>query len=321
MLRKHLLTKLATATLVASLATSFATLGTTTAHAATTTKAVKLSCRTNGAPMQYNVTRSMTADLVITAPDNVKAGENTVVRVRYVPEMTPGKESIATMKQLKDIVLRFTLDSPDAFVTAKAVGSGKFMMNPATISLVGGNMLVMSGMNAAVNGKDTAWEPPALDITMKAPKDGKVLNTVHLAVEGASGEFNNPANAMTMKTVTDSILGELTIQLNCQALSGPDTFSSIPVVGTAPSASTVAPTSSTTKPDGTTKNTSSTPTVTTDANGLQRVDQDIYAEEFNGGGTPGWLVAVIVIVCLAVAGGIGYGIHYGIKKKKDRQMS
>ena len=40
-----------------------------------------------------------------------------------------------------------------------------------------------------------------------------------------------------------------------------------------------------------------------------------YAEEFKGGGTPGWLIAVIVIVCLAAAGGIGYGIYYGVKKK------
>ena len=336
--KNHLFTKLAAATLVAGLAASFAVLGAPAAHAATVTKSVKLSCRTNGAPMKYNVTRPMNADIVITTPDNVKAGENTVVRVQYVPELTPGKESIATMKQLKDIVVRFTLDDPSAFVTAQAVGPGKFMMNPATVSLVGGNMLVMSGMNAAVNGKDTAWQPPALDITMKAPKDGNVLKTVHLTVEGPSGEFNNPANAMTMKTVTDSILGELTIQLNCQAQSGPETYATVPVVNSGtnapgsqpalgkPGASGKANSASnatghgkkgpnSAQQNGSVTNNESSPTVATDANGLQRVDQDIYAEEFKGGGTPGWLIAVIVIVCLAAAGGIGYGIYYGVKKK------
>ncbi|WQD12939.1 MAG: hypothetical protein U1U88_001083 [Lawsonella clevelandensis] len=183
------------------------------------------------------------------------------------------------------------------------------MMNPATVSLVGGNMLVMSGMNAAVNGKDTAWQPPALDITMKAPKDGNVLKTVHLAVEGPSGEFNNPANAMTMKTVTDSILGELTIQLNCQAQSGPETYAAIPVVdggtkapgsqpalgkpgvpGKANSASNAnghgkkGPSSA--QQNGSVTNDESSPTVATDANGLQRVDQTSTPKSLKVAGPP-----------------------------------
>ncbi|WQD12938.1 MAG: hypothetical protein U1U88_001082 [Lawsonella clevelandensis] len=53
---------------MAGLAASFAVLGAPAAHAATVTKSVKLSCRTNGAPMKYNVTRPMNADIVITAP-------------------------------------------------------------------------------------------------------------------------------------------------------------------------------------------------------------------------------------------------------------
>lgn len=150
---KSLLKKVLATTCAAALGMSFATWGAPGAQAATVTKAVKMSCRTNGAPFKYNVTRPMTAQVNVTAPASVQAGQNAVVRVQYsIPEGCPGKESIATMKLMKDIALRYTLDDPSAFVTARAIGIGKKMEKPAKVSLVGGNMLVMSDMDVPVNG-------------------------------------------------------------------------------------------------------------------------------------------------------------------------
>ena len=341
---KNLLRKVLATACAAALGMSFATWGAPSAHAATVTKAVKMSCRTNGAPLKYNVTRPSTAQVVVTTPENVQAGQNAVIRVQYsIPEGCPGKESIATMKEMKDIVLRYTLDDPSAFVTARAIGIGKKMTKPAAVSLVGGKMIVMSGMDVPVNGEHTYWAPPPLEITLKAPTQGTVLKTIHMSVEGASGEFNNPANAVTMKTVTEgAILGELTIQLNCQVLSGAETYATIPVVGGGkPNAAPAAPCApgkqnpGPNKPGvapgkngpGATQNNGNATlggpgaSISTDANGLQCVDEDIYAEEFEGGGTPGWLVAVIVIICLAAAGGVGYGIYYGVKNRKEKQKS
>lgn len=57
----------------------------------------------------------------------------------------------------------------------------------------------------------------------------------------------------------------------------------------------------------------------TDENGLRRVDTDIYADEDSvKNGMPGWGIALIVIIVLAAAGGIGYGIYAGKKKKKNK---
>lgn len=325
--------KICAVAVVAGMALGFTPFGFASADAATVSKDINLSCRTNGAPMKYNVTRPMSASMRITAPANVKAGQDAVVRVDYTPEPVPGKESIATMKQLRDIVLRFTLDSPSAFKTARVVGGGQHMATGAKISLVGGSLLVLSGMNVNVNGQDTAWVPPSFEIVMTAPADGNTLGTLHPAVEGAAGEFNNPGNALTMKTVTDSILGELVIQLNCQALSGGATFHSIPVVG----ADKPKPTTTSKKPKKTTtsktkasktkaskssdkkatESTSAAPK-STDASGLEILDEDIYEEENMESKTPGGLIAVIVIACLAVAGGIGYGVYRGVKKKKAK---
>lgn len=165
-----------------------------------------------------------------------------------------------------------------------------------------------------------------------------------MSVEGPSGEFNNPSNAMTMKTVTESaILGELTIQLNCQAQTSAETFATIPVVGGGNKASGSQPAAgkqnasdkqkgasgakNSAKKDGTSANRDGSATSddasasSTDANGLERVDEDVAAqdaENFEGEGTPGWLIAVIVIVCLAALGGIGYGIYYGVNKNKKK---
>ena len=61
-----------------------------TASAATVNKTIKSSCRTNGAPMNFNQTRGKTDTMTVTAPDSVKAGQEYEVRVDYKPEMIPG---------------------------------------------------------------------------------------------------------------------------------------------------------------------------------------------------------------------------------------
>lgn len=234
---EYFLKKLFAGAATIALGTSFASIGAPQAHAATATKTAPLSCRTNGAPMGYNVTRDMHTRLVVSGPDHVKAGHNTVVRVQYLPDVAPGTESIATMETLHDIVVRFTLNDPSSFVTARAVNAGQNLTKQPQISLVGGNTLVLSGMTVNVNGHDTHWAPPALELTFTAPTDGDPLKTLHLAVEGAAGKFNNPANAMTMRARTRSELGETTVQMNCQARSDASSVLTIPVTGAKDSSS------------------------------------------------------------------------------------
>ena len=235
---EYFLKKLFAGAATIALGTSFASIGAPQAHAATATKTAPLSCRTNGAPMGYNVTRDMHTRLVVSGPDSVKAGDKATVRVEYLPDATPGTESIATMETMQDIVVRFTLNDPSSFVTARAVSAGKNLAKQPQISLVGGNTLVLSGVAVNVNGHATHWAPPALELTFTAPSDGDPLKTLHLAVEGAAGKFNNPANAMTMRARTRSELGETTVQMNCQARSDASSGLTIPVTDAKDSSST-----------------------------------------------------------------------------------
>jgi len=202
-----------------------------TASAATVNKTIKSSCRTNGAPMNFNRTRGKTDTMTVTAPDSVKAGQEYEVRVDYKPEMIPGKESIAVIKSAENVVMRLTIDDPASFVTASLEGSGARLIGTPKISLVGGKTLVMSGFDVDVNGKDAHWAVPTIVMKMKAAKSGKI-GTVHPAVEGAAGQFNNPENFVTMKNVVGTqVIGTQHIQLHCQALSGKGTLLAVNAAG------------------------------------------------------------------------------------------
>ena len=322
------------------LGTSFASIGAPQALAATATKTAPLACRTNGAPMGYNVTRDMHARLVVSGPDHVKAGHNTVVRVQYLPDVAPGTESIATMETLHDIVVRFTLNDPRSFVTARAVNAGQNLTKQPQISLVGGNTLVLSGMSVNVNGKDTHWAPPSSELTFTAPTDGDPLKTLHLATEGAAGEFNNPANAMTMRARTRSQLGETNVQMNCRALSDATSVLTIPVTGvkdgetspTTPTSATID--GSTDKDDGTGKDTgpsgndtgaASDTTRTTD-NGttvaddsLQRLDSDVYAKDTTpvSNKAPTWLTTLISVLAVAAVAAVAFKLYQNYRDRDD----
>lgn len=227
------ITKTLAASAALGLVVAMAPLTAYSAQAASVSPVVKSSCRTNGAPLKYNVTRAKTDKILLSAPDSAKAGEKITVRLDYRPEKVPGKESIATMRDIKNIALRFTIDDPASFVTAKPVpGTGQNVIGTPKVSLVGKNTLVYSGMTALINGKDTEWKPPLLDLVFKPRAGISSLPTIHPAVEGAAGQFNNPANFVTMKSTTDTkILGSITVQLNCQSLAGTKTLLSIPVSG------------------------------------------------------------------------------------------
>lgn len=294
------------------------------AEAAVSNNTINSSCRTNGAPMKYNVTRPKSDSISVDAPDQVKAGENVVVKFTVNPEKIPGKESIATMKGLRDVVFRFTIDNPENFVTARLAGSGAGIAGGPKISLVGGSLLVFSGATVPVNGVDHNWTLPTIEMTFKAPTDANSMPTFHPAVEGPAGEFNNPANYFTAKTVTDSILGELVIQLNCQSLAGAQTLRTIKVAG----ADKAAAKNKDKKKDAKDKSKKSKKdakgkkdgkaTPKTDENGLEVVDEDTTVDdEIPDNSLPGGAIAAIVIVVLAAAGGIGYGIYRGVKKKKE----
>ena len=54
----------------------------------------------------------------------------------------------------------------------------------------------------------------------------------------------------------------------------------------------------------------------TDASGMEVLDEDPYKEEDSKDGLSGGAITGIVIACLVVAGGIGYGIYAGVNKKK-----
>lgn len=302
----------------AALALSASTFAAPSAEAAVSSSTINSSCRTNGAPMKYNVTRPKTDNISVDAPDQVNAGENVVVSFTVKPENIPGKESIATMKGLRDVVFRFTIDNPENFVTARLAGSGSGIAGGPKISLVGGNLLVFSGATVPVNGVDHSWTLPTIELTFKAPTDASSMPTFHPAVEGPAGEFNNPANYFTAKTVTDSILGELVIALNCQSLAGAQTLRTIKVAGANKAAAKdkdKKDKKGAKKDAKDKKDAKATPK--TDENGLEVVDEDTTVEdEMPSNSLPGGMVAGIVIVVLIAAGGIGYGVYRGVKKKK-----
>lgn len=289
-----------------------------TASAATASKTIKSSCRTNGAPMNFNETREKTDVIDVSAPDQVKVGEEYEVRVNYKPEMIPGKESIAVIKSADDVVMRLTIDDPSSFVTASLEGSGAVLKGTPKISLVGGKTLVVSGFGVAVEGKDANWAVPTIVMKMKASKAGKI-GTVHPAVEGPAGEFNNPQNFITMRNVVDTqVIGTQHINLNCQALSGPATLLSVNAVGGSADAAKADDKKADAKKDGDKKGAESSKAApSTDASGMEVLDEDPYKDTpTDDGGLSGGAIAGIVILCLAVAGGIGYGIYRARNKKK-----
>lgn len=295
-----------------------------TASAATVNKTIKSSCRTNGAPMKFNRTRGKTDTMTVTAPDSVKAGQEYEVRVDYKPEMIPGKESIAVIKSAENVVMRLTIDDPASFVTASLEGSGARLIGTPKISLVGGKTLVMSGFDVDVNGKDAHWAVPTIVMKMKAAKSGKI-GTVHPAVEGAAGQFNNPENFVTMKNVVDTqVIGTQHIQLHCQALSGKGTLLAVNAAGGAggPAKANDKKASKDKKKDAKkgnkkdAKKGDKSAARSTDASGMEVLDEDPYKEEDSKDGLSGGAITGIVIACLVVAGGIGYGIYAGVNKKK-----
>lgn len=295
-----------------------------TASAATVNKTIKSSCRTNGAPMSFNRTRGKTDTMTVTAPDSVKAGQEYEVRVDYKPEMIPGKESIAVIKSAENVVMRLTIDDPASFVTASLEGSGARLIGTPKISLVGGKTLVMSGFDVDVNGKDAHWAVPTIVMKMKAAKSGKI-GTVHPAVEGAAGQFNNPENFVTMKNVVDTqVIGTQHIQLHCQALSGKGTLLAVNAAGGAggPAKANDKKASKDKKKDAKkgnkkdAKKGDKSAARSTDASGMEVLDEDPYKEEDSKDGLSGGAITGIVIACLVVAGGIGYGIYAGVNKKK-----
>lgn len=295
-----------------------------TASAATVNKTIKSSCRTNGAPMNFNKTRGKTDTMTVTAPDSVKAGQEYEVRVDYKPEMIPGKESIAVIKSAENVVMRLTIDDPASFVTASLEGSGARLIGTPKISLVGGKTLVMSGFDVDVNGKDAHWAVPTIVMKMKAAKSGKI-GTVHPAVEGAAGQFNNPENFVTMKNVVDTqVIGTQHIQLHCQALSGKGTLLAVNAAGGAggPAKANDKKASKDKKKDAKkgnkkdAKKGDKSAARSTDASGMEVLDEDPYKEEDSKDGLSGGAITGIVIACLVVAGGIGYGIYAGVNKKK-----
>lgn len=310
----------------AGLSLSLSPLMVGTASAATASKTIKSSCRTNGAPMNFNETREKTDVIDVSAPDQVKVGEEYEVRVNYKPEMIPGKESIAVIKSADDVVMRLTIDDPSSFVTASLEGSGAVLKGTPKISLVGGKTLVVSGFGVAVEGKDANWAVPTIVMKMKASKAGKI-GTVHPAVEGPAGEFNNPQNFVTMRNVVDTqVIGTQHISLNCQALSGPATLLSVNAVGGSADAAKAddkkaddkkADNKADNKADAKKGTESSKAAPSTDASGMEVLDEDPYKDTpTDDGGLSGGAIAGIVILCLAVAGGIGYGIYRARNKKK-----
>ena len=313
----------------AGLSLSLSPLMVGTASAATASKTIKSSCRTNGAPLNFNETREKTDVIDVSAPDEVKVGEEYEVRVNYKPEMIPGKESIAVIKSADDVVMRLTIDDPSSFVTASLEGSGAVLKGTPKISLVGGKTLVVSGFGVAVEGKDANWAVPTIVMKMKASKAGKI-GTVHPAVEGPAGEFNNPQNFVTMRNVVDTqVIGTQHISLNCQALSGPATLLSVNAVGGPADAAKAGDKKADDKKadakkdgdkkDGDKKGTESSKAApSTDASGMEVLDEDPYKDTpTDDGGLSGGAIAGIVILCLAVAGGIGYGVYRARKKKGE----
>lgn len=315
----------------AGLGFCFAPLSVASVEAAQITKPIAQDCHSNGVPLNFNADLLRDGDTItITTPDSVKVGEEYTIKVDYRPELVPGKQQGADVVSMNNIVVRFAINNPEAFVTAKIVGEGKSLTTKPKMALVGGNRLVFSNMNVTLNGKDTVWAPPAFEMTFKALKEGD-LPTIHQYVEGPAGQRNNPENWMTMDNNVDHpLIGKKTLPMNCMAIAKgggkPEAnLASVKAVA-APGAPTTAENEAAEgeKKDDATKSdeataSSTSAAVESDENGLERVDTDIYADQDSvteNSGMPGWGIALIVIVVLAAAGGIGYGVYRAQQKKK-----
>ncbi len=290
-----------------------------TSAAATVTKTISSTCRTNGAPLDYNVTSPKNDTITVTTPDQVNAGEEYTVRVDYQPERAPGNASIATITKMTDVVIRFTIDDPSIFVTARLVGGGQNVYGNPEIALVGDDKLIISGVNVDVDGKDTNWAPPAFEMVLRA-KGGGNAPTLHPTVEGPAGQFNNPQNFFTAKTVASTRFGTMAVQMNCQALSSTNTLAAVPVVGSVPGNSSSTRTSR--KSTKTSKNRSTTRSsqqdsseMTDDNTELKVLEEDIYTDpDFEPVSMPMWANILIVLILLGVGGVVVYGLYRRKKK-------
>lgn len=326
---------------VAGVGLSLAPFTAATASAATVTKTITSKCQTNGAPAGQDETFEGDPDkMTITVPDQVKVGDEFKMLIDYVPAPIKGVDHGATVKDYTNATYRFTLDDPSSFVTAKYVGAGHVLKGQPTISLVGGNRLVLSNINVDVQGKDIQrWGPPQVEVTFKATKPGKIP-TLHAANEGAAGQFNNAENFFTVKnSVSLPVIGNIDLQVRCQSTMSKDTLMFVNAVGSASDAKAgdtkandnkagdnkaadnkkaddkkADEKSSATNGD---ESASANRSASNDG-GLQITDTDVAAEQDTGGsGTPGWLIALIVIIVLAIVGGGGYGIYKAVEKKKN----
>lgn len=300
------------------------------AEAAEIHKPIAQNCHSNGVPLNFKADMVRDADHIkIVTPDNVKVGDEFTITVDYRPYTILGKQQGADVIAMKNIVVRFALNDPSAFVTARIIAPGQALTTKPNLSLVGGNRLILSNMDVAVNGKDTVWSPPIFSVTLRATEPGE-LPTIHQAIEGAAGQKNNPENWITMENhVHHPIVGNKTFPMNCLAVAkngGPldSTLATVKATGSAHDAMMAAKgkkgaKASEKKSHHKKGKRDSTSAMKTDENGLRRVDTDIYADEDSvKNGMPGWGIALIVIIVLAAAGGIGYGIYAGKKKKKNK---
>ena len=299
------------------------------ASAATVTKTILSNCRSNGAPAGQDETFAGDPDkMTITVPDQVKVGDEFKMVFDYVPAPIKGVDHGLTVKNYANATYRFTIDDPSSFVTARFIGSGHATSGQPSISLVGGNRLVIGNINVDVNGKDIQrWGPPQVEVTFKATKPGK-LPTLHAANEGAAAEFNNPENFFTVKNaVSAPVLGDFDLQVRCHSTMGKETLASVNAVGSAADVKAddkkagdkkAGDKKAGEKSSATNGDKSASSSSAASDGQLQITDTDVAAEQDTGGsGTPGWLTALIVIIVLAVVGGGGYGIYKGVQKKKN----
>ena len=309
---------------VAGVGFSLAPFTAATASAATVTKTILSNCRSNGAPAGQDETFAGDPDkMTITVPDQVKVGDEFKMVFDYVPAPVKGVDHGLTIKNYSNATYRFTIDDPSSFVTARFIGSGHATTGQPTISLVGGNRLVIGNINVDVNGKDIQrWGPPQVEVTFKATKPGK-LPTLHAANEGAAAEFNNPENFFTVKNaVSAPVLGDFDLQVRCHSTMSKDTLASVDAVGSAADVKAddkkAGDKKANEKSSATNGDKSASSSSAASDGQLQITDTDVAADQDTGGsGTPGWLTALIVIIVLAIVGGGGYGIYKAVQKKKN----
>lgn len=302
-----------------------------TASAATITKTITSDCRSNGAPAGQDESFKGDPDkMIIEVPDQVKVGEEFKMVFEYIPAPVKGVDHGLTVKNYTDATYRFTIDDPSSFVTARYIGNGFATTGQPTISLVGGNRLVLGGVTVDVNGKDIQrWGPPKVEVTFKANKPGKIP-TLHPANEGAAAQFNNPENFFTVKNdVSMPVIGSFQLQIRCHSTMSKDTLAYVTAVGSAADvkaddkkadetkAGDTKADESATESSAAVESEGATSSSTASDGQLQITDTDVAAEEDTGGsGTPGWVIGLIVVVVLAAVAGGGYGIYRAMQKKK-----